>query len=114
MLNNNFPGPLVLVILDGWGISSHKEGNAILLGKTPVYNNLLKEYPRTQLLASGKHVGLPDNQKGNSEAGHLNLGAGRIVLQDVRTIAQAILDGTFYKNSALLMAVDHLRNENEL
>jgi 2,3-bisphosphoglycerate-independent phosphoglycerate mutase len=102
-----FSGPLVLLILDGWGISSHEEGNAVLLGKTPVFNRLIKDYPNSQLIASGEKVGLPDNQKGNSEAGHLNLGAGRIAYQDICVISKAISDGTFFKNSAFLSAIEN-------
>jgi len=106
MFNNQFNGPLVLIILDGWGISSHKKGNAVLSANIPFFNKLIKDCPNSQLVASGEKVGLPDNQKGNSEAGHLNLGAGRIVYQDVCVISKAILDGTFFKNSAFFSAIE--------
>ena len=69
--------PVVLIILDGWGINMQKEGNAIAAAKAPVYNQLLAECPHTQLLASGEAVGLPEGQMGNSEVGHLNLGRGQ-------------------------------------
>ncbi|PIR57091.1 MAG: 2,3-bisphosphoglycerate-independent phosphoglycerate mutase, partial [Parcubacteria group bacterium CG10_big_fil_rev_8_21_14_0_10_41_35] len=109
-----FKGPLVLVILDGWGISPDKKGNAVVLGKTPVFDKLLKEYPNSQLSASGKSVGLPDNQKGNSEAGHMNLGAGRVTLQDVCEISKAIDDGIFFKNPAFFSAIEHVAEYKSL
>ncbi|MBU1131587.1 2,3-bisphosphoglycerate-independent phosphoglycerate mutase [Patescibacteria group bacterium] len=109
MSSQKFKGPLVLVILDGWGISPHKEGNAIVLGKTPFYDYLLEKYPHSQLIACGEKVGLPHNQKGNSEAGHLNLGAGRIAWQDVYAISDAISDGTFHKNPAFISAIAHVQ-----
>lgn len=115
MLNKKFAGPLVLIILDGWGVSHHKKGNAVLLGNTPVYNKLIKDYPNSQLIASGEKVGLPDNQKGNSEAGHLNLGAGRVVYQDVCVISKAVTDGTFFKNSAFLSAIKNVeKNKSQM
>ena len=102
MSSNGFNGPLVLAILDGWGINKSKKGNAILAAKTPNFNNFKKNYPNSQLIASGKKVGLPDNQRGNSEAGHLNLGAGRVVAQDSVIITQTIKSGLFFKNPAFL------------
>lgn len=93
---------LILIILDGWGINSRKEGNAIALAKTPVYDSLLREFPHTILDASGESVGLPDGQMGNSEVGHLNIGAGRVVYQDLTLINKAIRDGEFQKNSVLV------------
>ena len=83
MSTKPFLGPLTLVILDGWGESPHTEGNAIKMAKTPVMTELTVRYPHTLLIASGIKVGLPDEQRGNSEAGHMNLGAGRIIEQDV-------------------------------
>ncbi|MBT3690059.1 2,3-bisphosphoglycerate-independent phosphoglycerate mutase [bacterium] len=106
--DNKFKGPLALIILDGWGDSPHDEGNAIKLAKTPVIDSLTKEYPSTMLNTTGKHVGLPDNQYGNSEAGHLNLGAGRIADQDVLTVTKAIKDKTFFKNLAFTELTDHV------
>lgn len=90
------------MILDGWGINTKKEGNAIALAKTPVYDSLLDEFPHTILDASGESVGLPDGQMGNSEVGHLNIGAGRVVYQDLTMINKAISDGEFQKNPVLL------------
>ncbi len=100
---------VILSILDGWGISPPKKGNAISLAKTPTYNYLLKTYPNTKLVASGVKVGLPKNQDGNSEAGHMNIGAGRIVKQDDIYITAAIKDGTFSKNPAFLEAIKHAK-----
>jgi len=104
--------PLVLVILDGWGIAKPSRGNAISLAKTPTMDFLFKKYPSTKLCAHGKCVGLPIKQDGNSEAGHMNLGAGRVTEQDAVTISQSINDGTFVKNPALLGAINHV-NKNK-
>ncbi|MBU1036661.1 2,3-bisphosphoglycerate-independent phosphoglycerate mutase [Patescibacteria group bacterium] len=112
MSNTKFPGPLVLVILDGWGISPYTEGNAVKLARTPVMDELYERYPNTLLIASGKKVGLPHNQRGNSEAGHMNLGAGRIAEQDVVQITRAIKDGTFFKNSAFNSVINHVKSHN--
>lgn len=100
---------MILVILDGWGISEPSKGNAVTLAKTPVLNSLIKEYPNTKLYASGRHVGLPDGQPGNSEAGHMNIGAGRIVEQDMVKISKGINNGTFFKNAAFLEAIRHAK-----
>lgn len=97
--------PVVLLVLDGWGINKSSEGNAIAAAKAPVYNNLITEYPHTELLASGEAVGLPDGQMGNSEVGHLNLGAGRIVYQDSTRISKAIRDKEFFQNPILRSAM---------
>lgn len=102
--------PLLLIILDGWGIAPPSSGNAIALAKTPVINNLSEKYPYTLLGASGVSVGLPKSQVGNSEAGHMNLGAGRIIEQDVRVISQSINTGLFFKNPAFLSAIAHVKN----
>ncbi|OIO46816.1 MAG: phosphoglycerate mutase (2,3-diphosphoglycerate-independent) [Parcubacteria group bacterium CG1_02_37_51] len=101
--------PLVLAILDGWGLSKPNKGNAITLAKTPNFDRFWKEYSHTKLKASGKDVGLPRNQFGNSEAGHLNLGAGRVVKQDSLLINNAIDKGRFSKNSAFLSAIRHVK-----
>lgn len=93
--------PIILIILDGWGINPRTEGNAIALARTPVYDSILNEYPHTTLDASGESVGLPEGQMGNSEVGHLNIGAGRVVYQDLTRIDKAIRDGDFFKNPAL-------------
>jgi len=101
--------PLILLILDGWGIAPASEGNALSLAKTPVFDALLKKYPNTELYAHGKHVGLPSQQVGNSEAGHMNIGAGALVEQDSIKISKSISDGTFNKNSAFLGAIRHVK-----
>jgi len=100
---------LILIILDGWGINTKKEGNAIALARTPVYDSLLSEYPHTILDASGESVGLPDGQMGNSEVGHLNIGAGRVVYQDLTLINKAIRDGEFHKNTVLLECLRNVK-----
>lgn len=98
--------PFVLVVLDGWGIGRHSEENAIEIANIPFYRSLLKEYPNTVLETSGEFVGLPEGQMGNSEVGHLNLGAGRIVYQDYTRINKAIREGEFFRNPAILGAMD--------
>ena len=105
------PRPIVLVILDGWGINPRKEGNAIYQAHPPFYNGLLERYPHTRIYTSGKAVGLPEGQMGNSEVGHMTLGAGRIVYQDFTRINQAIADGSFFKNSALIGAMEAAKRE---
>src|SRR5207302_6616183 len=89
--------PVVLIVLDGWGFRPGREGNAVELGDTPVWHRLWSRAPRTLLNASGLAVGLPDGQMGNSEVGHLNLGAGRVVPQDIVRISQAIQSGDFFR-----------------
>jgi 2,3-bisphosphoglycerate-independent phosphoglycerate mutase len=99
------PVPAVaLVILDGWGIAPPGEGNAISLAQTPVFDDLWARFPHTQLKACGAAVGLPEGQMGNSEVGHLNLGAGTVVKQDLARIDDAIADGSFFENAALRAA----------
>jgi 2,3-bisphosphoglycerate-independent phosphoglycerate mutase len=101
------PQPVMLIIRDGWGINPHgrqsaeADGNATLLAKTPYHDHLYQTYPGSHLSASGMDVGLPDGQMGNSEVGHLNLGAGRIVYQDFTRINKAILDGELSKNPVI-------------
>ncbi|MFN8216495.1 MAG: 2,3-bisphosphoglycerate-independent phosphoglycerate mutase [Solirubrobacterales bacterium] len=104
-----FPS-LALVILDGWGIAPAGPGNAISLAETPVFDRLWAEYPHTQLSAQGRDVGLPEGQMGNSEVGHLNLGAGAIVKQDLARIDDAVGDGSFFDNEVLLAACERARN----
>ena len=94
-------GPVALVILDGWGVSSSCDFNAACIAETPVMDRLRSEWPNSLLKASGQAVGLPDGQMGNSEVGHLNIGAGRVVYQDLSRITLAIEDGSFYSNPAL-------------
>jgi 2,3-bisphosphoglycerate-independent phosphoglycerate mutase len=96
---------VLLIVLDGWGINKNKDGNAIAAAKAPVYTGLIAEYPHTELQASGEAVGLPEGQMGNSEVGHLNLGAGRVVYQDSTRISKAIRDGEFFQNPVLLSAI---------
>jgi len=105
--NNNLP--MILVILDGWGIAKPNKGNAIALAKTPTMDGLLNKYPHTELGAFGRFVGLPPTQSGNSEAGHMNLGAGRIVEQDAVKISRSINDGTFFKNPSFLEAIRQVK-----
>ncbi len=98
--------PVVLTILDGWGYSPQLRGNAIAQARKPVYDRLLREYPNTLLRASEHFVGLPDGQMGNSEVGHLNLGAGRVVRMDMTRIDAAIADGSFFSDATLVAAMD--------
>src|SRR5277367_3841433 len=100
------PRPIVLTILDGWGYRADTRGNAIALARKPVYDSLLRDYPSTLLRASDHYVGLPDGQMGNSEVGHLNLGAGRIVRMDMTRIDAAIADGSLYTDPTLMAAVE--------
>ncbi len=104
--------PTVLMILDGFGLNDTQEGNAVVQGNTPVIDKLMKDYPFVKGYASGLAVGLPDGQMGNSEVGHLNMGAGRIVYQELTRITKEIEDGEFFKNEALLAAVDNCRKNN--
>jgi 2,3-bisphosphoglycerate-independent phosphoglycerate mutase len=100
---------LALIILDGWGLAEPGPGNAISLAQTPVFDRLWERYPHSQLSAQGRDVGLPDGQMGNSEVGHLNLGAGAIVKQDLARIDDSIADGSFFENPALLAACERAR-----
>src|SRR5438552_155589 len=104
--------PVVLIVLDGWGFRPGREGNAIELGKTPVWHKLWERASRTLLEASGLAVGLPDGQIGNSEVGHLNLGAGRVVPQDIVRISQSIASGEFFRIPALTQLVDETRRRD--
>jgi len=97
--------PIVLTILDGWGYRPETNGNAIALARKPVYDSLLRDFPNTLLHASDHFVGMPDGQMGNSEVGHLNLGAGRIVRMDMTRIDMAIADGSFFTDPTLLAAM---------
>ncbi len=100
---------LALVILDGWGLAPDGPGNAVAQAATPVFDELWEGYPRATLSASGRDVGLPDGQMGNSEVGHLNLGAGAVVKQDLARIDDAVADGSLFENEALLAACDGAR-----
>ncbi|HEX4651455.1 MAG TPA: 2,3-bisphosphoglycerate-independent phosphoglycerate mutase, partial [Granulicella sp.] len=96
------PRPIVLTILDGWGYRAETNANAIAAARKPNYDRLLAEFPNTLLRASEQFVGLPGGQMGNSEVGHLNLGAGRIVRMDMTRIDTAIMDGSFFTDPTLV------------
>ena len=100
---------LALVVLDGWGLADPGPGNAVAQAQTPVFDELWQGYPRTTLSASGRDVGLPDGQMGNSEVGHMNLGAGAVVKQDLARIDDAVADGSLFENEALLAACEAAR-----
>jgi len=102
--------PVVLVILDGWGHREANEGNAIAAARTPVMDSLWAAYPKTLIRTSGKDVGLPDGQMGNSEVGHLNIGSGRVVPQELVRISDAVEDGTLKENPALLQICQEVQN----
>jgi 2,3-bisphosphoglycerate-independent phosphoglycerate mutase len=102
--------PVALLVLDGWGYRAETEGNAIALARTPAWDAIWKHQARTLLAASGLRVGLPVNQIGNSEVGHLNLGAGRVVMQDLVRITSSIDDGSFFRNHALVEQCRHVRS----
>ena len=104
--------PVVLMILDGYGLNDKVEGNAVAQANTPVMDSLMKEYPFVHGNASGMAVGLPEGQMGNSEVGHMNMGAGRIVYQELTRITKEIQDGDFFKNEALLKAIDNCKKNN--
>ncbi len=106
------PKFLILVVLDGWGIAAPGPGNAISLANTTNINRYIASYPHTQLLASGESVGLPHGEAGNTETGHLNLGAGRVVYQDLMRINMSIADGVFFNNKTLLDAIEHAQKNN--
>lgn len=111
----NFKRPTMLMILDGFGINNESYGNAIAQASTPALERILSTYPKTTLKACGLAVGLPEGQMGNSEVGHLNIGAGRIVYQELTRITKAIEDGSFEENSVLDRAVSHtLKNDSAL
>jgi 2,3-bisphosphoglycerate-independent phosphoglycerate mutase len=101
------PKPLVLVILDGWGYRAETKANAIALARKPVYDRLLRQYPNSLIHTSGPFVGLPEGQMGNSEVGHLNIGAGRIVHMDITRIDRMIENGEFFQHPVLLQAMKH-------
>lgn len=107
--------PIVLMILDGYGLNKIHKGNAVYEANKPVMDKLMKEYPFVEGNASGMAVGLPEGQMGNSEVGHLNMGAGRIVYQELTRITKEIQDGDFFKNKALLAAIENCKkNESSL
>ncbi|MCD9025179.1 2,3-bisphosphoglycerate-independent phosphoglycerate mutase [Cohnella silvisoli] len=107
------PKPVALIILDGFGLRESKHGNAVALANKPNFDRYWNTYPHTTLTASGEAVGLPEGQMGNSEVGHLNIGSGRIVYQDLTRISKSIRDQDFYDNSTLLGAVRHAKDNNK-
>ena len=106
----NRPKPLILTILDGWGCAPPSNANAISLARKHNYDRLLREYPHTMVHTSGRFVGLPDGQMGNSEVGHLNMGAGRIVYMDITKIDLMIENGELFSNPVLLEAMKHAKS----
>ena len=98
------PKPLLLLILDGWGHREETADNALAQARLPNWRRLLAEYPHTLVHTEGRHVGLPDGQMGNSEVGHMNIGAGRIVYQDLTRVDAAVADGSFFDNAELVAA----------
>lgn len=104
---------VVLIILDGWGYAPAWGGNAITESRTPTFDDLWKNYPHTTIQASGAYVGLPGHEMGNSEVGHLNLGAGRIVRQDIKRINSAIEDGSFFRNKVFLRAMREAKKKDK-
>ena len=104
---------VVLIIMDGWGIAPDNAANAIAKARTPFFDSMLQRYPHSQLLASGENVGLPDGQMGNSEVGHLNIGAGRIVYQDLVKVNKAIKDKTIDHNPVLLEAFKYAKTNQK-
>ena len=102
--------PVVLVILDGWGHREATEANAIAMAETPIMDSLWAAYPRTFIRTSGKDVGLPEGQMGNSEVGHLNIGAGRVVPQELVRISDAVEDESLFQNPALLKVCKEVKS----
>ena len=99
----------LLMILDGWGIGNHSKADVIYNTPTPYWDYLLNNYPNAQLQASGENVGLPDGQMGNSEVGHLNIGAGRVVYQDLVKINRSIADGSIRQNPEIVSAYGYAK-----
>lgn len=106
-------GPVALIILDGFGLNGNREGNAVAQANTPTFDKIWENYPHTQLQASGEAVGLPGGQFGNSEVGHSNIGAGRVLYQDLTKISKAIRDGDFYDNEVLKRAINHAKRHDK-
>lgn len=104
--------PTVLLILDGWGMAPSSAGNAIAQARTPNMDRYSQTYPHAELIASGESVGLPANEVGNTEVGHLTIGAGRLILQELKRISKAIEDESFYENQALVAAANHAKSRN--
>ena len=104
--------PIMLMILDGFGINENEKGNAVKLANTPNIDKLMKTWPTTQIHTSGLAVGLPEGQMGNSEVGHTNIGAGRVVYQDLTRITKSIEDGEFFSIKELTAAIDNCKKYN--
>src|SRR5512139_2864260 len=104
---------VILVIMDGWGLGKVKSSDAIQHANVPFVTSLYNSYPNTTLVTCGEAVGLPEGQMGNSEVGHLNLGAGRIVYQELQRINVAVRDGSFSKNAALLNSIRYAKANNK-
>lgn len=104
--------PVMLMILDGFGIAPKQDGNAVEAANKPNYDKYFAKYPHAELQASGMEVGLPTGQMGNSEVGHLNIGAGRIIYQELTRITKAIADGDFFDNETLNKAVENALKNN--
>jgi bisphosphoglycerate-independent phosphoglycerate mutase (AlkP superfamily) len=109
----NKRGPLALIIIDGWGYSSARDGNAIALAETPFYDELCEKYPQTLLEAHGSRVGLPAGVMGNSEVGHLNIGSGRVIRMDVSLVDHEVDTGTFFQNKALTAVLEGARDRGK-
>ena len=113
MVKNNMDKKLtMLMILDGFGENKNEKGNAVKLAKTPNIDKLMKTWPTTQIHTRGLAVGLPEGQMGNSEVGHTNIGAGRIVYQELTRITKAIEDGDFFSNPEFIAAIDNCKKHN--
>src|SRR6266699_2442743 len=106
------PKPIVLTVLDGWGYRTETKGNAIALARKPNYDRLLKDFPNTLIHTSGPYVGLPEGQMGNSEVGHMNMGAGRIIHMDITRIDLMIANGEFFKRPLLVESMERGRARN--
>ena len=102
---------VLLCIMDGWGIDDKSSKNAVVTASTPNYDKFIKEEKFIKIHADGEYVGLPDGQMGNSEVGHLNLGAGRVVYQELTKINRAIKSGEFFKNEKFLSAIKHAKDK---
>lgn len=105
--------PVALLILDGWGLREEREGNAVAQANKPNFDRLWANYPHTTLGASGEAVGLPEGQMGNSEVGHLNIGAGRVVYQSLTKVSKDIRDGAFFENQVFLDAIHHAKDRGK-
>src|SRR5215813_14200571 len=104
------PKPIVLTVLDGWGYRAETQGNAIALARKPNYDALLKQFPNTLIQTSGPSVGLPEGQMGNSEVGHMNIGAGRVVQMDITRIDLMIQNGDLFSDPTLVAAMKRARS----